>query len=241
MPFRVTPPDLRDINRKSKLTTMTPQTIRSELVLNHAVKVQQACLDFASNPKGFETFMDKAASEHNPQMVVTLGSTPDLHHCHHLLEEPLTLNMRQAIEEFQPAFQKAMTKYQQGPLPVEACSRLRDWVADFFRKGFKPAVLEDQAGVVHNAQQEAETQLNSVLQGGHGLNTTIFIQILFGCLSKYIQQLAPIAACALLCASHYENCSCSTKQSLKHLCVIFILRVTDIYIYIDKIGAQGQT
>ena len=39
-------------------------------------------------------------------------------------------------------------------------------------------------------------QLNSVLQGRHGLNTTIFIQILYECLSKYIQQLAPIAACA---------------------------------------------
>ena len=67
---------------------------------------------------------------------------PEIHRSCHLLEEPVTLSMRKAIEAFQPAFNKAMAKYQQGPLPVEARSHIQDWIAEFFRKGFDQAVLE---------------------------------------------------------------------------------------------------
>ena len=84
-------------------------------------------------------------------MMFSLANTPELHWCHHILEEPVLLNLRKAIEVFQPAFQKAMAKYQQGPLPVEARSHLHDWVAEIF---CKIAMLEDQARVVHAAQQE---------------------------------------------------------------------------------------
>ena len=76
VPFRVAPAELRDMARKFELTAMTHQSIRTNVVLDHSLKVQQACLDFAAVPREFETFVDRAAIEHNAHMLVSLSCTP---------------------------------------------------------------------------------------------------------------------------------------------------------------------